>query len=45
MILNDNKVRDLYRGINAFKNVYQATRRTNLGNNEKGDLITDPHKI
>jgi hypothetical protein len=38
-----NKFRDLYRGINEFKNNYQP--RTNLVKDEKGDLLADPHKI
>jgi hypothetical protein len=30
-------------GTNEFKKGYQP--RTNLGNDEKGDLLADPHKI
>jgi hypothetical protein len=36
-------VRDLYRGINDFKKVYQP--RTNTVKDEKGDLVTDPRRI
>jgi hypothetical protein len=38
-----NKVRDLYRGINDFKKGYQP--RTTIVNDEKGDLLADPHGI
>jgi hypothetical protein len=34
---------DLHRGINKFKKGYQP--RTNLVNNENGDLFADSHKI
>jgi hypothetical protein len=36
-------IRDLYRGINGFKQGYQP--RTNIVKNEKGDLFTDSHSI
>jgi hypothetical protein len=36
-------IRDLYTGINEFKNGYQP--RTNLVKDEMGDLLADPHKI
>jgi hypothetical protein len=39
----NNKIRDLYRGINEFKKGYQP--RTNLVKEEKGDQLADPHKI
>jgi hypothetical protein len=39
----NKNIRDLYRGINAFKKGCQP--RTNLVKNEKGDLLADPHKI
>jgi hypothetical protein len=39
----NKNIRDLYRGINAFKKVYQP--RTNLVKDEKGDLLADPHKL
>jgi hypothetical protein len=39
----NKNIRDLYRGINEFKNGYQP--RTNLVKDEKGDLLVDPHKI
>jgi hypothetical protein len=39
----NKNIRDLYRGINEFKKGYQP--RTNLVKNERGDLLTDPHKI
>jgi len=35
-----HKIRDLYRGINDFKKVYQP--RCNIVNDEKGDLVADP---
>jgi hypothetical protein len=35
-------MRDLHRGINAFKKGYQP--RTSLVKDEKGDLLADPHK-
>jgi hypothetical protein len=34
-------IRDLYRGINDFKNDYQV--RTNIVKDEKGDLVADCH--
>jgi hypothetical protein len=38
---NENKnVRDLWRGINAFKKVYQP--RINIIKDEIGNLLTDP---
>jgi len=37
------KIRDLYRGSNAFKKGYQP--RTNIVQDEKGDLVTDSHSI
>jgi hypothetical protein len=37
----NKNIRDLYRGINEFKNGYQP--RTNLVKDEKGDLLADPH--
>jgi hypothetical protein len=41
---SENKnFRDLYRGINEFKKGYQP--RSNLGKDERGDLLADPHKI
>jgi hypothetical protein len=39
----NKNIRDLYRGINEFKQGYQ--RRTNLVRDETGDLLADPHKI
>jgi hypothetical protein len=36
-------VRDLYRGINDFKEGYQP--RTNIVKDEQGDLIVDSHSI
>jgi hypothetical protein len=39
----NKNIRDLYRGINAFKKSYQL--RTNLVKDEKGDLLAHPHKI
>jgi hypothetical protein len=39
----NKNIRDLYRGINEFKKSYQP--RTNLVKDEKGDLLTDPHKL
>ena len=38
-----NNVRDLYRGINDFKKVYQP--RTIIVKDEKGELVADPHSI
>ena len=38
-----NKIRDLYRGINDFKNGYQP--RTIIVKDEKGDLVADFHSI
>jgi hypothetical protein len=39
----NKNIRDLYRGINEFKKGYQP--RTNLGKDERSDLLADPHKI
>jgi len=36
-------IRDLYRGINDFKEGYQP--RTNIVRDETGDLVTDYHSI
>jgi len=36
-------IRDLYRGINDFKTGYQP--RTNIVQDEKGDMVTDYHII
>jgi len=36
-------IRDLYRGINDFKKGYQP--RTNIVNDDKGDLVADSHSI
>jgi len=36
-------IRDLYRGVNGFKNCYQS--RTNILKDEKGDLIRDSYSI
>ena len=36
-------IRDLYRGINDFKNCCQP--RTNIVKDEKGGLVTDSHSI
>jgi len=38
-----NHVRDLYRGINDFKKGYQP--RSIKVNDEKGELVADPHSI
>ena len=38
-----NNIRDLYRGINAFKKGYQP--RCNIVKDEKGDLVADSHSI
>jgi hypothetical protein len=38
-----NKIRDLYRDITEFKEGYQP--RTNLVQEERGDLLADPHTI
>jgi hypothetical protein len=35
--------RDLYMGINKFKNGYKPT--TNSVKDERGDILTDPHNI
>jgi hypothetical protein len=41
---NKNKnIRDLYRGINEFKKGYQP--RSNINNDENGNLITDPQNV
>jgi hypothetical protein len=39
----NKNIRDLYRGINEFKRVYQP--RNNLVKDENGDLLTDSHNI
>jgi hypothetical protein len=39
----NKNIRDLYRGINEFKKGYHP--RTNLVKKERGNLLTDPHKI
>jgi hypothetical protein len=39
----NKNIRDLYRGINEFKNCYQP--RTNLVKDERGDIVADPHNI
>jgi Zn-finger nucleic acid-binding protein len=39
----NKNIRDLNRGINEFKKGYQP--RTILVKDERGDLLTDPHKI
>jgi hypothetical protein len=39
----NKNIRDLYRGINEFKNGFRP--RTNLVKDERGDLLADPHKI
>jgi hypothetical protein len=39
----NKNIRDLYRGINYFKKGYQP--RTNLVNDENGDLLADSHNI
>jgi hypothetical protein len=36
-------IRDLYRGINEFKKVYQP--RSNFVKDEKGDLLADSNNI
>ena len=36
-------IRDLYRGINDFKEGYQP--RTNIVKDEKGDVVTDSHSF
>ena len=38
-----NKVRDLHRGINDFKQGYQPS--TTIVKDEKGDLVADSHSI
>jgi hypothetical protein len=38
-----SSIRNLYRGINEFKKVYQP--RTNLVKDERHDLLADPHRI
>jgi hypothetical protein len=42
-ISKNKNIRDLYSSINEFKKSYQP--RTNLVKDEKGDLLTDPHKL
>jgi hypothetical protein len=39
----NKNIRDLYRGINGFKNVYQP--RTNLLKDKRGIVLVDPQKI
>jgi hypothetical protein len=39
----NKNIRDLYRGSNDFKEGYQP--RTNVVNDEKGDLVADSHSI
>jgi hypothetical protein len=39
----NTNIRHLYRGINEFKKGYQPG--TNLVQDERGDLVADPHKI
>jgi hypothetical protein len=39
----NKNIRDLYRVINEFKKDYEPI--TNLLNDERGDLLADPHKI
>ena len=41
--IKTKNIRDLYRGINDFKKGYQP--RTNAGEDEKGNLITDSTSI
>jgi hypothetical protein len=36
-------IRDFCRGINGFKKSYQP--RTNIVKDEKGDMVTDSHRI
>jgi hypothetical protein len=38
----NKNIRDLYRGITEFKKGYQP--KTNLVNDERGDLVADPQK-
>jgi hypothetical protein len=38
----NKNIRDLYKDISEFKKGYQP--RTNLVNEERGDLLVDPHK-
>jgi hypothetical protein len=40
---SNNNIRELYKGINEFKNSYQP--RTNLVKDERCNLLEDPHKI
>jgi hypothetical protein len=40
---NKKNIKDLYGGINEFKQGYQP--RTNLVEVERGNLLVDPHKI
>jgi hypothetical protein len=40
---NNKNIRDLYSGINKFKKDYQII--TNLIRDERGDLLSDDHKI
>jgi dihydroorotate dehydrogenase len=39
----NKNIRDLYRGINEFKKVYQ--QRSNLAKNENGDVVADSYNI
>jgi hypothetical protein len=39
----NKNIRDMYRGLNEFKKGYQP--RTNLVNDERGELLANPHKI
>jgi hypothetical protein len=39
----NKNIRDLYRGITEFKKGYHP--KTNLVNDERGDLLADPQKI
>jgi hypothetical protein len=43
MSLQRTDIRDLYRGINEFKKIYQPT--SNLVKDENGDLLADSHNI
>jgi hypothetical protein len=41
---NENKnIRDLYRGINEFKEGYQS--RINIIKDENGNVLADPHSV
>jgi hypothetical protein len=39
----NKNIRELYRGINGFKNGYQP--RTNTVRDEKGDVVAECHSI